>query len=89
MRWPNGSTEQWSDVKADQVLTLTEGTGPSVINRLNQEFTAVLKMPEIRDILFKQGLDAAPSTPEAFGAYIKSEIDKWGPLIKKAGVTVE
>jgi len=29
VRWPNGSTEQWTDVKADQVLTLTEGTGAS------------------------------------------------------------
>ena len=29
VRWPNGSTEQWTDVKVDQVMTLTEGTGAS------------------------------------------------------------
>ena len=29
VRWPNGSTELWTDVKVDQVLTLTEGTGAS------------------------------------------------------------
>src|SRR5688572_19964320 len=44
-----------------------------IIDRLNKDFVAVLNMPDVRDVLFKQGLDAAPSTPEAFGAYIKSE----------------
>lgn len=57
-----------------------------VINRLNKELTAVLNSPDIKDILFKQGLDAAPSTPEAFGAYMKSEMAKWAKVIKAAGI---
>jgi len=56
-----------------------------IVDRLNKEFTAVLNMPEIREVLFKQGLDAAPSTPEAFGAYIKSETAKWAKVIKASG----
>jgi tripartite-type tricarboxylate transporter receptor subunit TctC len=36
--------------------------------------------------LFKQGLDAAPSTPEDFGAYIRSEKAKWEKVIKAAGL---
>lgn len=56
-----------------------------IVDRLNKEFVAVLSLPDVRDILFKQGLDAAPSTPEAFGAYIKSETAKWAKVIKASG----
>jgi tripartite-type tricarboxylate transporter receptor subunit TctC len=64
-------------------------TSKAIIDRLNREFTAVLKMPEIQEVLFKQGLDAAPSTPEAFGAYIKSETTKWAKVIKVSGAKPE
>ena len=60
-----------------------------IVDRLNREFTAVLNMPDIKEVLFKQGLDAAPSTPEAFGAYIKSETVKWAKVIKAAGAKAE
>jgi tripartite-type tricarboxylate transporter receptor subunit TctC len=64
-------------------------TPQAIIDRLNREFTAVLKMPEIQQVLFKQGLDAAPSTPEAFAAYIKSETAKWAKVIKASGAKPE
>src|SRR4051812_49040014 len=57
-------------------------TPKPIIDRLHKEFVAVLNMPDIKDILFKQGLDAAPGTPEKFGAYIKSETIKWAKVIK-------
>ena len=64
-------------------------TPRTIINRLNKEFTAALTLPDIKEFLFKQGLDAAPGTPEAFGAYIKSETAKWAKVIKAAGIKVE
>jgi tripartite-type tricarboxylate transporter receptor subunit TctC len=57
-----------------------------VINRLNKEIVAVLNMPDVKKILFASGLDAAPSTPEQFGAYIRSEKEKWEKVIKAAGL---
>lgn len=57
-----------------------------IINRLNREIVATLGMPDVKDILFKSGLDAAPTTPEQFGAYIKSEKEKWEKVIKAAGL---
>ena len=57
-----------------------------IINRLNKEFTAALLLPDIKQFLFNQGLDAAPGTPEAFAAYIKSETAKWAKVIKAAGI---
>jgi tripartite-type tricarboxylate transporter receptor subunit TctC len=70
-------------------LMVPAKTPKPIIDRLNKEFTAVLNMPDIREILFKQGLDAAPSTPEAFGAYIKSETGKWAKVIKASGAKPE
>jgi tripartite-type tricarboxylate transporter receptor subunit TctC len=63
-------------------------TPRTIINQLNKEITAALTLPDIKDFLFKQGLDAAPGTPEEFGAYMKSELDKWAKVIKASGVTV-
>ena len=57
-----------------------------IINRLNREIVAVLNLPDVKKILFASGLDAAPSTPEQFGAYIRSEKDKWEKVIKAAGL---
>jgi tripartite-type tricarboxylate transporter receptor subunit TctC len=57
-----------------------------VIDRLNKEIVAVLNMPDVKSLLFKSGLDAAPTTPEVFGAYIRSEKAKWEKVIKAAGL---
>ncbi len=62
------------------------GTPRSIINRLNKEVVAVLNLPDVKEFLFKQGLDTAPSTPEEFGAYIRSEKAKWEKVIKAAGL---
>jgi tripartite-type tricarboxylate transporter receptor subunit TctC len=50
---------------------------------------AVLNLPEIREVLFRQGLDAHPSTPEAFGKYIQAETAKWARVIKASGAKPE
>jgi tripartite-type tricarboxylate transporter receptor subunit TctC len=55
-----------------------------IVDRLNKEIVAVLSAPDIKAFLFKQGLDVAPSTPEDFAAYIRSEKAKWEKVIKAA-----
>lgn len=57
-----------------------------IIARLNKEIAAALNAPDIKEFLFKQGLDAAPGTPEEFAAYMKSEMAKWAKVIKAAGI---
>jgi tripartite-type tricarboxylate transporter receptor subunit TctC len=57
-----------------------------IIMRLNGEVAKILNMPDVKEFLFKQGLDAAPGTPEQFAAYMKSEREKWGKVIKAAGL---
>ncbi|MGZ5223876.1 MAG: tripartite tricarboxylate transporter substrate-binding protein, partial [Burkholderiales bacterium] len=70
-------------------LVVPAKTPRPIIDRLHKEFVAVLSMPDIKDVLFKQGLDASPSTPEQFGAYIKSETAKWAKVIKASGAKAE
>ena len=53
-----------------------------IIERLNKEIVAILKMPEVTAALLQQGLDTSPMTSEEFGAYIKSETAKWAQLLK-------
>ena len=61
-------------------------TPKAIIDRLNAETVRILNSQSLREIYFTQGLEPTPSTPEAFGAYIKSEIAKWSKLVRAAGV---
>ena len=56
-----------------------------IINRLNADVTRVLHLPDVKQFLFNQGLDANPGTPEQFGTYIKSETAKWAKVVKDSG----
>ena len=48
-----------------------------------------LAQPEVRERFATQGLDAAPSTPEQFGAHIRAEIEKWARIAKSANIKAE
>ena len=61
------------------------GTSPEVIARLNEVLVAALGDPEIRRHIHNAGAEPAPSTPDAFRAFIKSEIDKWAQVIALSG----
>jgi tripartite-type tricarboxylate transporter receptor subunit TctC len=65
------------------------GTPRPVINRLNKELAAALLSADIKEFLFKQGLDAAPGTPEQFAKYMKSEYAKWAKVIQAAGLKAQ
>ena len=61
-------------------------TPQPIIARLNKEIGTILALPDVKDYLFRQGLDVAPGTPEDFAKYIKSETVKWEKVIKAAGL---
>jgi len=65
------------------------GVSKDVLSRLHTEITKVLALPETKTKFADQGADVASDTPEQFAAYIKSEIAKWGKLIKELGVKSE
>jgi tripartite-type tricarboxylate transporter receptor subunit TctC len=65
------------------------GTPRPVINRVNAELVKIMHSPELKEKLAATGTDPLTSTPEEFAAYIKSEIAKWGDVIRKAGVKAD
>ena len=64
-------------------------TPHAIVERLNREIVKILNSQPVKESLFRQGLDASPSTPQEFGAYIKSEIAKWAKVVKASGAKAE
>ena len=65
------------------------GTPQPVVAKLQTEISAILHAPEMRDKLAADGAEAVGSKPEEFGAFLKSEIDKWGKVVKAAGIPMQ
>ena len=68
-------------------VVTTAGTPRAIIDRLNAEISRALLSPDVKQLLFIQGLEVHTSTPAEFGAYMKTEFDKWAKVIKDAGIT--
>ena len=57
-----------------------------IVERMHRETVAVLKVPEVRTQLESNGIDVTPSNPQAFRAFMKTELAKWSKLIRDAGL---
>jgi tripartite-type tricarboxylate transporter receptor subunit TctC len=64
-------------------------TPPDIVRKINADTNAVLKEPAIKARFDKLGVVAAGSTPDAFAAHLKAEIQKWGPVIRAAGIKIK
>jgi tripartite-type tricarboxylate transporter receptor subunit TctC len=65
------------------------GTPNAIVNRLNSEIVAALNDPAIQNTMRGMGVEPAPSKPDDFEQYIKSEIQKWNKVIKTAGTKLD
>lgn len=65
------------------------GAPAEAINRMNQEFTAIAALPEIRERLTNLGLAARSGTPQQLGDFMRSETDKVARIVKDAGIKFE
>jgi len=73
-------------------LWAPKGTPKPVIDKLSAALQQALLDPEVKSRLASAGADTVSperARPEALRAHLKSEIDKWVPLIRKAGVTAD
>jgi tripartite-type tricarboxylate transporter receptor subunit TctC len=74
------------DLSAWYALYAPSGTPPGIIALLNADLAKILAMPDVKELLAKQGLEASPSTPEALGDELKSDIAKYAKLLRDADV---
>ena len=60
-----------------------------MVAKLNAAINAALKADDVNAKLTGAGIQVQGGTPEAFAAVIQSEIDKWGKVVKDAGIQPE
>ena len=73
----------------DYALYAPAGTRREIVTRLYRETSAVLEMADFRAKLASQSIEVRGGTPEALGAELAEEIEKWGRVIRAANVKPE
>ena len=80
---PNFTVSVWHAMYAPK------GTPQPIIDKLSKALQEALKDPNLKQRFADLGSEPVAqnlATPDALRAHLKAEIDKWGPIIKKAGV---
>ena len=60
-----------------------------MVRKWNVEVNKIMRGADLKQRLLTEGARFAPNTPEEFGAFIKSEIAKWAPVVKASGARVD
>jgi len=81
--YPGFETVGWAG------LLSPAGTPKEIITKLHGEVARVIAQPGINDRFISLGAELVSSSPEDFGAYIKSEIAKWGKVIRESGAKAD
>jgi tripartite-type tricarboxylate transporter receptor subunit TctC len=70
-------------------IAVPAGTPKAVVTRLNQELVRALRQPEAQAWFASQGGDIVADTPETFAAIVRADHDRWGKVIRDAGIAAE
>ncbi len=70
-------------------LVAPRATPPAIVALLGERTRTIMRSPEMTQKFADRGLDAIGSTPEELGAHLKSEMQKWGRVIKERGMKAE
>lgn len=65
------------------------GTPRAVVGKVNAELNALLKQPDVRALLEKQGMNPEGGSPERFGALVKGELTRWTRVVNAAGIKAD
>jgi tripartite-type tricarboxylate transporter receptor subunit TctC len=77
------------DVSGWYAIFVPAKTPPEIAQKMHADIVATVNDPAIRRRLEDLGLFVVGSTPQQLAAFLKSEMDKWAPVIKDAGLKVE
>ena len=65
-----------------------KGTPDAIVRKLNADIVAAMSHPPVKALLEKLGADLVGSSPDGLRQFLQVEMDKWGPLIRDANITV-
>ena len=77
------------DASSVTVIVAPAQTPAVIVNRLNREIVRFLKTPEAKEPFFNSGVEAVGNSPDELAALMRSDIAKWGKVIKDAGIKIE
>ena len=80
---PGFEASSWQGVVAPA------GTPAPIIEKLNRAIVKILSTEEVREQFAKQGVEPSPTTPQAFGDYIRQEQARWKQVAQQAGILPE
>jgi tripartite-type tricarboxylate transporter receptor subunit TctC len=72
-----------------QGVLLPAGTPKAIVTKLHGDIVRLLALPDVKERVATLGFDIVASTPEQFTAQIKAEIEKWGKVVKAAGLKAD
>ena len=81
--YPDFAFEIW------HTLSARKGTPPEVLARLREATHAALNNPQVIERITAMGVDATPTTGDAAQARVDSELARWVPMIRAAGITAD
>ena len=70
-------------------LFTTGKTPRPIVMKLNREIGDILRDPQAKEAILKQGIETTPGTPEELGEWVKSELARWTPIIQAAGIKAD
>ena len=65
------------------------GMPPEIVKRLNMEIVKIINMPDVQKKLVELGAEPVANSSEEFTAFVKTEVVKWGDVVKKSGAKVD
>ena len=75
--------EQWYGIMGPANLP------PAIVRQLSEALATVLAQPDFKDKLSAEAVALRPMSPEAFGAYVKADIERWSKLVKEQKIELE
>ena len=86
---PIADTVPGYDVSSWFSLFVPAKTPSDIVNKISKNTVAALAHPPTKQKFEQLGAALAGSAPAELGTFFKAEMDKWGPIIKEAGIKVE
>ncbi len=77
------------EVDSWYALSAPARTPKAIIDRLHREIAVIVRMPDIRERMLNAGLEPAGQSGEEVTRLIERDLNKWGPVIKRAGIKID
>lgn len=81
--YPKVNVQTWYGVLAPA------GTPAAIVSKMNAELNELLKLPEVKDVMAKQGVDAAGGPPQRMATLLADELKLWSDVVRDGKITVE